>query len=243
VADLTFRKADLHIHSPKSLCYNDKSVTPKQVVDAALAAGLQIIAVTDHNTFEAVDSIRDKSKKKGLCVFPGIELSTKAGHFLALFDADTPLEDLRITLVALQPDRNKWGDGTAILQSSAEDVIKHMAMHGGVVIAAHIERWPSGILESGESSRTKANIMASSYLSALEITIPQDRLAWNNGEIHSYPKQYACIQSSDAHNLNEIGRRPVYIKIEHCNLESLKSAIKDYRNRIAFPDDTIGNGQ
>lgn len=241
MADLIFRKADLHIHSPASLCYSDKSVTPKQIVNAVLTAGLEVFAIADHNTFEAVDSIRDEARNKGLCVFPGAELSTKGGHFIVLFDTNTSLEELRITLELLKLDRDRWGDGTAILGGSTEDIIKHIALRGGIVIAAHIERWPSGILESGETSHKKADILSSQYLSALEITIPQDRISWNNGKMHNYPRKYACIQSSDAHNLDEIGRRPVYIKMEYSNLESLKSAIENYENRIAFPDDMTGS--
>ncbi|MFC2070374.1 PHP domain-containing protein [Chloroflexota bacterium] len=237
MTDLIFRKANLHIHTPASLCYNDKSVTPEQIVNAALAGGLDVIAITDHNTFDAVENIRDIAQKKGLCVFPGIELSTKGGHFTALFEIDSTLNELIATLELLQPERNSWGDGTAILEGNTEEIIKQIALRGGIAIAAHIERWPSGFLESGETSRVKMNIHASPYLSALEITIPQDRISWNNGKMLNYPKKYACIQGSDAHNLDEIGRRPVYIKMESCNLEALKSAFQDYEDRIAFPDD------
>ncbi len=234
---LTFRKADLHIHTPNSDCYGDTSVTPGQIVDTALAAGLEVIAITDHNTFRSIESIREDAGGKGLFVFPGVELSTKSGHFIALFETSTSIDLLEDFLDYLPVDRKKWGDGTATLTVEVEEVLEKIDEWGGIAIAAHIERWPSGFLESGESRQNKMRIHASRYLSALEITIPQYRELWNNGEVRDYPKKYACIQSSDAHNLDEIGRRPVYIKMDNVNLSGLRTAFNDYEDRIAFPDE------
>ena len=73
-----FRKVDLHIHTPKSICYSDQSVTPEQIVDAALAVKLEAIAITDHNSVEAISDIRKAARQKGLVVFPGVELSTRS---------------------------------------------------------------------------------------------------------------------------------------------------------------------
>lgn len=233
----TYRKADFHIHTPASVCYGDKSVTPEKIIDAALDNGLEIIAITDHNTFESVDGLREIGREKGLCVFPGIELSTKSGHFIALFDIDTPVDKLEETLTMLLPDRSKRGDGTIKLYMDTTEILKQVSERGGIALAAHIERWPSGILESGESSHTKMNIMESPYLTGLEITVPGDRTDWNNGKMNNYTREYACVQSSDAHNLDEIGRRPVYISIENCNLEALKAVFSNFKDRIRFSDD------
>jgi PHP family Zn ribbon phosphoesterase len=221
------------------LCYKNKSVTPTQIVDAALASGLEVIAITDHNTFEAVDDIRKEARTKGIYVFPGAELTTKSGHFIALFDIESIIEDLRNILVQLKLDKHRWGDATAIIEGSTRDVIEHVGEHGGIVVAAHIERWPSGVLESGASSREKMDILSSPFLSALEITVPQNKVSWNGGKMHNYARRFACIQSSDAHSLEETGRRHMFIKMDNVNLESLKSAFTDFENRLAFPDDLI----
>ena len=79
--------------------------------------------------------------------------------------------------------------------------------------------------------------MESPYLTGLEITVPGDRADWNSGKMNNYPREYACVQGSDAHNLDEIGRRPVYISIENCNMETLKTAFSNFKDRIRFPDD------
>jgi hypothetical protein len=90
--------------------------------------------------------------------------------------------------------------------SGIEEVFQKTEDWGGVAIAAHIERWPSGFLETNETRQAKMRIHSNKYLSALEITVPQNKNLWNAGQVRGYPKKYACIQSSDAHALEEIGR-------------------------------------
>jgi len=93
-----FKKIDLHIHTPQSLCYSDKSVTPEEVVDTALRCGLDAIAITDHNTISAIENIRRAAENKSLTVFPGIELSTSGGHVIGLLDIHVKVSQLEIFL-------------------------------------------------------------------------------------------------------------------------------------------------
>ncbi|MBA7677884.1 hypothetical protein ES703_86150 [subsurface metagenome] len=234
---LAFRKVDLHIHTPKSLCYNDKSVTTEQIADAALATGLEVIAITDHNTVEAVGDVGQIASKKGLFVFPGVELSTKGGHVIAIFEIDSPVERLEDFLDYVGVDRGRRGDGTVMTGDGIEEVFQKIEERGGIAIAAHIERWPSGFLETNEPRRVKMRIHGNKYLSALEITVPQNKRLWNTGQVRGYPTKYACIQGSDAHALSEIGRRPVYIQMEGVSLEALRLAFLDYEAKIVFPDE------
>ncbi len=237
VKGLAFRKADLHVHTPKSMCYSEQSVTSEQIVDAALASGLEVIAITDHNTVEAIDSIRQVAGKKGLFVFPGIELSAKGGHVIAIFELDTPVERLEDFLDYVGVAREGWGDAATLAVGGIEEVFQKIDERGGIAIAAHIERWPSGFLETNEPRRVKMRIHSNRYLSALEITVPQNKGSWNTGQVRGYPKKYACIQGSDAHALDEIGRRPVYIQMNRVGLEALRSALLDYEAKIVFPDE------
>ena len=236
VKDAAFKKLDLHVHTPKSICYSDKSVTPEQIVDASITTGLEVIAITDHNTVEAIDDIRQIAKKKNLIVFPGIELSAKGGHVIAIFELDTPVEKLEGFLDYVGVAREGWGDAHTIAGDGIEETFKKIDEWGGIAIAAHIERWPNGFLETNEPHKGKRKIHNSEYLSALEITIPQSKGAWNAGQVRDYPKKYACIQGSDAHALDEIGRRPVYIQMEPVGLEALQMAFLEHETKIVFPD-------
>jgi len=239
ITSLAFRKVDLHVHTPKSACYGDKSVTAEQIVEAALASGLDVMAVTDHNSVEAIDDIRQAADKEGLFVFSGIELSAKGGHVIALFELDTPAERLRDFLDCIGIAREGWGDAITQPTDGIEKIFQRIEEWGGVAIAAHIERWPSGFLETNEPRRVKTRIHNSKYLSALEITVPQNRNLWNAGQVRGYPKKYACIQGSDAHALVDIGRRPVYMQMEMVSLEALRAAFLDYQASIVFPDEII----
>lgn len=71
---------DLHVHTRVSPC---SRAAPADVVDAAVAAGLDGIAVTDHDTLAGVDAVREAAPAD-LTVLPGVEVTTTAGHLLAL---------------------------------------------------------------------------------------------------------------------------------------------------------------
>jgi hypothetical protein len=65
--------ADLHLHTAAS----DGTYTPDELVAKALAAGLSCIALTDHDTVEALEEAIRLGNQRGLEVLPGIELSAE----------------------------------------------------------------------------------------------------------------------------------------------------------------------
>jgi hypothetical protein len=63
-------------------------VSPAQLVDAAVASGLDLIAVTDHDTMAAVKEVQERGAAAGLTVVAGQEVTTKGPaqtHLLAWF--------------------------------------------------------------------------------------------------------------------------------------------------------------
>ena len=66
-------KVDLHIHS----IYSDGSHTPSQIVLNAKKKEIDLIALTDHNTFSGVPKFRSACKKYKQKGIAGIEISTK----------------------------------------------------------------------------------------------------------------------------------------------------------------------
>lgn len=56
---LSFKKFDLHVHTPASHCYTEKTITPTDIVQEALSRGLSGIAITDHNTGESIDLVKE----------------------------------------------------------------------------------------------------------------------------------------------------------------------------------------
>ena len=67
---------DLHTHTTAS----DGQYTPTQLVKLAQEKGLQVLAVTDHDTIAGVDEAIAEGKRIGLKVIRGVELSAKEHH-------------------------------------------------------------------------------------------------------------------------------------------------------------------
>lgn len=66
------RKVDLHMHTTCS----DGVYTPQEIVVRAKNAGLQIIAITDHDNLAGIEPALEYGKQLGIEVIPGVEIST-----------------------------------------------------------------------------------------------------------------------------------------------------------------------
>jgi predicted metal-dependent phosphoesterase TrpH len=76
--------ADPHCHTIAS----DGMVTPAELVEAAVKANVDLIAVTDHDTMACVKEVQQRGEGAGLIVVPGQEVTTKwpaTTHVLAWF--------------------------------------------------------------------------------------------------------------------------------------------------------------
>ena len=65
--------ADLHTHTTAS----DGSETPAAVVAMAAEAGLEALAITDHDTMEGISEGAAAASELGVLLVPGVELSTE----------------------------------------------------------------------------------------------------------------------------------------------------------------------
>ena len=78
---------DLHVHSSISACSNLKIT---DILDHAKARGLDGVCITDHDTMEINQHLKEGLQEDGLCVLFGMEYGTPDGDFL-LFG---PFEEL-----------------------------------------------------------------------------------------------------------------------------------------------------
>ncbi|MEI5672417.1 MULTISPECIES: PHP domain-containing protein [unclassified Nocardioides] len=69
-------RIDLHTHSRAS----DGTQTPRELVQAAAAAGLDVLAITDHDTAEGWSEAAEAASGSGVELVRGMEISTKHGH-------------------------------------------------------------------------------------------------------------------------------------------------------------------
>jgi predicted metal-dependent phosphoesterase TrpH len=69
--DQTLFRADLHCHSTCS----DGTFSPEELIQEAAKAGLQGLAITDHDTIKAYDSALEVARKYNIRLISGVELS------------------------------------------------------------------------------------------------------------------------------------------------------------------------
>lgn len=65
------RYADLHTHT----YHSDGTRSPKEVVDVALAHGIDILCISDHDNLAAYFEIKPYADSRGVTLIPGMELS------------------------------------------------------------------------------------------------------------------------------------------------------------------------
>lgn len=102
-------KVDLHIHSK----YSDGDLKPAKIVDTCVDAGLDIIALTDHDNVSGISEARQQAKANGkIKVIAGIELSAfdneQETHILAYgidFESDL-LKEKMFKIQKMREDRN-----------------------------------------------------------------------------------------------------------------------------------------
>lgn len=134
-------KCDLHLHTPASQCFEDKTVTAKQWVEKAIEQNLDCVAVTDHNTGAWIDSIKAAAAGTLLTVFPGVELTcdTSKVHLLILFNTDKTTEFVNDFIIKCGIDRSMLANKQAGTTFTIFQIAEKANAEGAVVIPAHID--------------------------------------------------------------------------------------------------------
>ena len=152
---------DLHIHSCLSPCGAD-DMTPYNLVNMAALAGLQVIALADHNTTKNCPAAVRAGEEAGVLVVPAMELTTKEDvHVLCLFPDCDAAEQFRQFVYERLPRRknrpkafghqyimdhqdNILGEEEQLLNFGSSIGIYEVAalveLYGGFAVPAHIDR-------------------------------------------------------------------------------------------------------
>jgi DNA polymerase III alpha subunit len=160
-------KADLHIHTCLSPC-SDLRMTPSAIAKSASEKGLDIIAVTDHNSAENVPAVKKTGKNNGVTVLAGMEVTSKEEvHVLALFERYEEVQKLQEIIYAkLQPgenDEREFGEQVVVNEHnevlsfntrlligatdlSLKSIVDIIHSFGGLSIASHIDREAYGVV-------------------------------------------------------------------------------------------------
>ena len=251
-----FHTADLHIHSyGGSADVKDAGMTVECIIDASVAQGISLIAITDHNSDKNLKAAMEYAPKYvgQLLVIPGVEVSASNGHVLAYFPPERMdrVRDLlaRIGIVG------EYGDRESHTTKSIAEVVVEAERLGGISVAAHIDRAKTGFEATiAGYPNAKKDILASSGLYGLEFDDP-GHLVWYSPEDEPTPEgaerkkllnsrlqstataarlRLATIQNSDAHSVAQLTAKRVLtrFKMNELSFEGLRTAFIDPEARV-----------
>jgi len=250
-----FFRADLHIHSyGGSHDVADPSMTPEAIVDRAIAEGLSIIAVTDHNETTNVLRALAAAASKQLLVVPGVELSTPQGHLLVYF-AD--YQDLATFCGKLTFAGRGKGDSRC--QTGIFDCLGLIDSAKGFAILAHVDG--DGGIEKTISGNPpyKTDVISHPSLLGIELQSVLSPVSYSDSDTDQHraecgkkriaalglgAKQYlARVLFSDSHSLTALGknaqgrRKLTRIKMDSPSFNGIRIALQDADARIRLEDE------
>jgi predicted metal-dependent phosphoesterase TrpH len=209
-------KADLQLHSD----LGDGLNSPEEILDAAERMGLDVIALTDHDDIRGSFVMRDLAAKRrsAVEVVTGIEVTTRAGHLLALFVEDEiPMfRPLPETVLAI-----------------------HRA--GGLAVVPHPLSYLTFSVGERALRALAARGDAGSFVDAMEVLNPSyagrvrgERARWLNQHV----LRTAETGSSDAHHAKLVGT--AWTEFDGSDAPALRAAIAARTTRALGRAWTLG---
>ena len=218
---------DLHIHSCLSPC-GDDDMTPNNIAGMASLAGLQIVALTDHNTSKNCPAFFAAAKRYGIIPVAGMELTTAEDiHLLCLFERledamafDSAVDAHRVR-IPNRPDifgeqqimnaQDEIVGAEPFLLSNATTLTIEQGAAlcrdmGGVCWPAHIDREANGVIAVLGVFPEEPHFDCAEFQDSANIA----------SYLQRYPnlqnKQILC--SSDAHYLHQIRDKQAFFELE-----------------------------
>ena len=230
---------DLHIHSCLSPC-GDNEMTPANIAGMAAVLGLNVIALTDHNSCRNCRPFLKMAEAYGLLALPGMELTTEEDvHVVCLFpdlyaamDFDAYVYDRMFKIknkehvfgaqILYNENDQIIGHEPNLLISNAaisfEDVFDLTEERGGIMIPAHIEKSANSLIANlgfvpPDSRFLCAELKNISKLPELKKTNP-------------YLNQCKIITNSDAHYLEHMNEPTHFLKVQNRTIQDVLQALK-----------------
>ncbi|MEY2631751.1 MAG: hypothetical protein RIR00_405 [Pseudomonadota bacterium] len=248
-------KFDFHTHTPASkdtsawqaAIGKPNELTPQAWLLKYMAAEIDCVAVTDHNTGEWIDRLKTayaQMKREAdagappagfreLHLFPGVEISVQGGfHLLAIFAPSATSQTISDLLARVDYDGTRGGsDG--VTREGAARVVELVLAADGLAIPAHVDG-DKGLLQVEPGTRkclmdtnTVRQIMHEAGILALEWTASTSPKPTVLDELKP---RFASVVGSDCHSFQGAavpGSRYTWIKMAQPSLEGLRLALLD----------------
>ena len=193
---------ELHAHS--ELSYDGRDPV-ELLLEQAEAVGLDALAVTDHDEIEASLSAAARAREHDLVGIPGMEVSSAAGHVLAL-----GVEEL---VPAGLP---------------FEETLKRILELGGIAVVPHpFQSSRHGVAAHVTSAQLASADAIEVYNSRL-FTGRANRQAERFAEAHDLP----MTAGSDAHIAEMVGQAVTEVDAYHRSAEGILDAIREGRTSV-----------
>jgi len=210
---------------------------PPLIMQRARRLGLQLLAVTDHNSAENAAAVIEAGVREGITVLPGMEVQTREEvHLICLFDTldrvlvwqeqvyrHLPYQRNREEVFGCQLVVDAQGEFIAynerlLLTSttfSVEDVFREVGILDGIVIPAHVDRPAFSLLANLGFVPPGLEVPAMEITTQISIDEARRR----------FPQlqKATLIYNGDAHRLCEMQNRSLF-KIERPTTEELRMA-------------------
>lgn len=234
---MNFYRADLHVHTALSPCAADE-MTPPNIVQAALDAGLAMVAICDHNSAGNAAAVQEAAAGR-LCVVAGMEIATSEEvHLVGLFpDArraaaaaaevarGLPEIDEQYTRIfgeqwLLDASGAVLGEERRMLANassfSLNEAVRLVHRHEGLAVAAHVNR-PSFSVTS-----QLGMIPADADFDALEVFARPGQPSPTR-QYRSYGRP--VLTSSDSHYPGDVGSIFTTLALERPSFAELSLAV------------------
>ena len=193
---------ELHAHS--ELSYDGRDPV-ELLLEQAEAVGLDALAVTDHDEIEASLSAAARAREHGLVGIPGMEVSSAAGHVLALGVEELVPAGLRF-----------------------EETLEHIRELGGIAVVPHpFQSSRHGVAAHVTSAQLASADAIEVYNSRL-FTGRANRQAERFAEAHDLP----MTAGSDAHIAEMVGQAVTEVDAYHRSAEGILDAIREGRTSV-----------
>ena len=248
-------KFDFHTHTPASTDTpwhrNGLTLTPQDWLLKYMAAGIDCVAITDHNSGAWIDQLKtaytdmkdlaDRGQAppefRELTLFPGVEISVSSGfHLLAIFD---PIQTTRTITDLLAAIRYQGTDGNSdgVTREGPEGVIQAILTAGGIPIPAHADRPDDrgkGLLalrNNSNASRLDATTLQSIFESTQFLAVEWEDMARDAPAcVKAQVDKLTRVLGSDCHTFQgpaTPGSRYTWVKMGSPSLEGLRLALLD----------------
>ncbi len=219
---------DFHIHSCLSPC-GDEDSTPNNIVNMALVKGLNVIALSDHNTGKNCPAAMAVGKKNGLVVLPAMELTTAEDvHVLCLFEK---YEDLAAWEAYIQKTRLRVKNrpeifGRQLIMNENDEIVGEeedlLIVSSGIPIerVAGLVHGFGGIAVPAHVDKAANSVIA--VLGAFDYGLGFRLVECAHETDVALPR----IVDSDAHYLWDISEAEHWIEAETCSARGVFAALK-----------------